>query len=237
MKILMGVVILLLVLGGGYYLLTTRAPGGSGNGNATSTPIEVVVATRTINEETPTLLIDAEYPQFGLPAEASAQAGISSINAQIETIVRDSVDSFKKDTEAAPPSPVDAKYEFVSVFDPPYIGNDAISVRLIVSTYTGGAHPMAYLNGLNFERASGRLLTLSDALAMVDLQLSDVAAESLRQMRARHGEGLFADGLVATPENYGTFIVDGTKVTFVFQLYQIAAYAAGFQEVSFARKK
>lgn len=227
MKILTGIVLVLIVLIAGYYLLVAPPSTSNSEDNATTTPPTVSVETKYIHEETPTLVIEAQYPQLG----------IAAVDTQVETIVLDSIDAFKKDTQNAPPSPADAKYEFASVYDPPNIGDDIISVRLIISTYTGGAHPLAYVSGLNFDRTSGKMLALSDALRLIDLSLSAVADESLRQMRARNGESLFADGLVATPENYGTFVVDGTKVTFIFQLYQVAAYSAGFQEVSFPRKQ
>ena len=49
------------------------------------------------------------------------------------------------------------------------------------------------------------------------------------------GNALFADGALPKPENYQTFVVGADSVTFIFQEYQVAPYAAGPQEVSLPR--
>jgi len=213
----------------GYLFWTTSGSFTPVQVQEVATTTQQVISARadSLREETATYTIDAEYPQFG----------IAVIDEQIKRTVLEAVEDFKKNAVESPPSPLGVKYELTSIFDPPHISDDIVSVRLVISTYMGGAHPMAYASGLNFDRMTGKILSLSDALSFINLPLSDVAAESLRQMRSRHGGSLFEDGLVATPENYNTFIVDDTIVTFTFQLYQIAAYAAGFQEVSFPRKK
>ena len=187
---------------------------------------QVTVTSKTIQEDTDTYTINAQYPQLG----------IASIDTQVESTIKKVIDEFKG-FGVKEPLVTSAKNEFTSTYDPPYIAEDIVSVRLTTSMYTGGAHSLATVGGLNFNRKTGELLQLSDALALINMQLSDVAAEALRQMRQKHGDALFQEGLTATPEHYNTFVIDGTKVTFIFQLYQVVAYAAGFQEVAFPRKK
>ena len=48
---------------------------------------------------------------------------------------------------------------------------------------------------------------------------------------------MFEEGADTNPENFSSFVISADKVTFIFQQYQVAAYAAGPQEVSFERKK
>jgi hypothetical protein len=218
--------VILAVLFGAFFLSTKNATQPSPPANEESTA--VTVTEKKLVENTTTYSVDVKYPQFG----------ITTIDTHITQIVQDAIAQFKKDTAASPPTgtgATDMKYEFDTTFEQPYIGEDVVSVRLIISTYTGGAHPLSVAEGLNFDRTTGKILTQSDALKMTGLSLQQVAAESLKQMKAKHGSALFVEGLDPTAENYATFVIDEDSVTFIFQLYQVAAYAAGFQEVTFAR--
>lgn len=214
---------IVVVLGGGYALYRglTRLPAVS------QILPGIQVATAAEREKTDTYIIDAKYPQFGIPA----------IDAEIKERIGLSIDAFKKDAQEAGPPPADAfPYEFQSAFESVYVGEDVISAKIVASSYLGGAHPLAIVNALNFNRQSGRSLTLNDALAMVGLTLEDVAAEAKRQLGEKLGADLISpEGADSLPENYSTFFVSGDKVTFVFQPYQVAPYAAGAQEVSFTR--
>ncbi|MBI2612293.1 DUF3298 domain-containing protein [Candidatus Kaiserbacteria bacterium] len=215
---------LLVVLGGGYALYKglTRLPAVS------NILPGVQVATATEREDTDTFTVDAKYPQFG----------IASIDADIKATVEGAVTEFKNDTAAGPPPPDSAvtQYEFQSMFDLAYVGADVVSAKLVVSTYMGGAHSNAAIYGLNYNRETGNRLTLDDALSMVGLSLEEVAERAKTELNAKLGTDIISpEGADPTPENYSTFIVSPDQVTFIFQVYQIAPYAAGPQEVSFAR--
>jgi hypothetical protein len=218
--------LILLAAGIAAFLLFKGNPTPSeDNETATTTAPRLTIRAARIDESTDTYTVEAQYPRVGVPA----------IDTTIEKTVRDAIAAFKSDTAGAPPVG-GMKYEFGTIYEVPYAGEDVISVKLTISTYTGGAHPLAMVEALNFDR-SGRGLTLDDALTMTGLTLQEVAARSLSELREKHGATLFEEGAAATRENYGTFLIDGDSVTFVFQLYQVASYAAGFQEVTFARKK
>src|SRR3989344_2246299 len=185
------------------------------------------VETAAVREDADTYTIDAQYPQFGAPA----------IDTAIASFFRDAIAQFKMDAAESPPFPLGTQYELTSIFNGVYIGEDIISARLIVSTYMGGAHPVSFAYGLNFDRATGRELTLSDALSMISMSLEQVSTRTISELNAQFDERVFfAEGAVAKPENYSTFAIDESTVTFIFQPYQVAPYAAGLQEVSFKRR-
>ncbi|MBI2610757.1 DUF3298 domain-containing protein [Candidatus Kaiserbacteria bacterium] len=215
---------ILIVLGGGYALYKglTRLP-------AVSQALPgIQVATATEWEEADTYRIDAKYPQFG----------IASIDTSVKALVEEAAAQFKEDVVAGPPLPDSAvsQYEFESMFDSAYVGLDVVSAKLVVSTYTGGAHGNAVLYGLNYERETGRPLTLDDALTMIGLTLDEVAERAKAELSATLGADIIApEGADPTAENYSTFVIGPEEVTFIFQLYQVAPYAAGVQEVSFPR--
>lgn len=184
----------------------------------------IEMTTATIEESTTTYMVDARYPQFGIPA----------IDTQIMNAVRAGVDEF----EALPPNPPDsatAQMTFSGTFDKVYVGPDIISLELVLSQYTGGAHSIALLSGMNFDRASGRLLMLDDALEMIGLTVHDVSAQASAYFTQKFGDSFFVDGVNTNPENFSSFTISKDKVTFIFQEYQVAAYAAGPQEFSFER--
>lgn len=217
---------ILVVLGGGYALYKglTRLPAVS------QILPGVQVATATEREDAEAYTIEAKYPQFGL----------ASIDADIKAVIENAVTEFKNDTAAGQPPPDSAvtQYEFQSMFDSAYVGADVVSAKLIVSTYMGGAHPNAAIYGLNYDRETGNQLTLDDALSMVGLTLEEVAERAKAELSTKLGSDIISpEGFDPTPENYSTFTVSPDEVTFIFQVYQVAPYAAGPQEVSFDRIK
>ena len=60
----------------------------------------------------------------------------------------------------------------------------------------------------------------------------------MQQLKVILGEDIIApEGADPKPENYNVFLVGKDKVTFIFNNYQVAPYAAGHQEVWFSRVK
>jgi Deacetylase PdaC/Protein of unknown function (DUF3298) len=203
-----------------YLLVASQIPSPT-PGTAT-----MVVATSTMQDETPAYSIQVTYPQFGFVA----------IDAQIKSSLEEALLEFKS-LSLAPHDNRMPKSTLEGTFETAYIGPDIVSVVLILTEYTGGAHPGTELRGLNFDRTSGRRLSTEDALALVGKSLEDVSAETITQLRERLGEDFSPEGAAAHQENFNTFAVSKDSVTFIMQEYQVAAYAAGPQRVSFIRVK
>lgn len=182
--------------------------------------------TKTMQEKGTTYAIDVKYPQFG----------ISSIDSQITAQVESVVSQFRSDAHDEGPSSMDTSYELNITYGRTYIGPDIISGRLYITGYLGGAHPNTMIDGINYDRSTGKKLTLDDALRLTGLSLKEVAGRSAEEFSSILGAAFFPAGAAAKPENYSSFSVSSDEVTFIFQPYQVAAYAAGPQEVSFKRK-
>lgn len=177
-----------------------------------------------IIDATDVYTINVQYPQFGIPA----------IDDQIKSDIDSAVAEFK----TYPPVPHDSavvKNDFTGIFDSVYAGPDIISVQLILSSYTGGAHPITLFSGANFDRTTGRRLELVDALRLIGRSVDQVSAQSTSELKAKLQDAFFEEGATNDPENFSSFLVSADKVTFIFQQYQVAPYAAGPQEVSFSR--
>ena len=185
-----------------------------------------VVATSTIQEEVAAYKIHIYYPQFG----------IASIDKQIRKNIDDAVAEFK----TFPQNPHDSatpQNTFDGLYDSVYIGPDFISAKLILSQYTGGAHPMTLFSGVNYDPTTGTSLLLDDALKLIGKTVGDISEASTAQFKTKFGDGFFSEGATTNPENFSSFVISKDTVTFIFQQYQVAAYAYGPQEMSFPRVK
>jgi hypothetical protein len=225
-KLLVAVLVIIVLALGAYWVYSQRGPAPFVNEVDTPIAVAVVVSTTTVAEETDLFIVDVVYPHFG----------VAAIDTSIDAMMRSHIATIKSDAAAIDFAPT-AKYELTTRFDSVYTSERVVSARLIVSHYTGGAHPNSTVVGLNFNPATGEKYTLQDALAMIDLPLPQLATQSKIQLQAETGEALqFPEGADATAENYSAFVISANKVTFYFQPYQVAAYAAGILDVSFPRK-
>lgn len=217
-----------MALGAGYYLSILTIPASRPSFVATTTPQVAVVpfTTMEMKEVTATHSIDVKYPKFG----------IVTIDPKIEKVVNEIVKEFKTLT-ANPPDMASPLLELTLDFDTPYIGPDIVSVEIVHTEYTGGAHPNSLSHGLNFDKATGRQLVLDDALRMIGLTLKQVSVAATAQLEERLGDVFFPDGADSNSGNFSSFLISADTVTFIFQPYQVAPYVAGPQTISFERKK
>lgn len=223
LSIIVLIIIVLLTLG----YAVVRSPAEQNNTVQNSTSTVVSVSTSTIQTETADYTVNADYPQFGIPA----------VDAAIKNVIVESMDSLTTLATKDQPAKNDfPKYAFDSTFTSPYVSDDIVSVRIVTSMYTGGAHGMPSVFGMNFDRRTGRELAQDDALRMIGLSLEQIAAEAKRQLTEKYGGDIIApEGADATPDNYQAFYITKDSVVFIFQPYQVTPYAAGAPEVSFPR--
>ncbi len=208
----------LLVLVGVSYALTSGVP------QKREAPTNPLLQTAEITEAGSNYDIVAKYPTFG----------VAAFDARIKQAVDEAVMEIKN---APAPDPATYKNALDIRFMQPYIGPDILSVKLAITQYTGGAHPMTIISGLNYDRKTGKILMLNDVLPMIGLTVAQVSEQAMAQLKAKLEGSIFPEGVDTNPENYSSFVVSADKVTFIFQPYQVAAYAAGPQEVSFSRIK
>ncbi len=227
-KLLVAILLIAALCGAIYFALSQKPamramPGTVSDTTGTSSG---AVETKTIKEEATSHIIDVDY----------RLSGIAAVDAHIEEEIQKAVNAFKNDAKNFDPEVESRPYTFSGEIADFYVGSDIVSERINLYQDTGGAHGLPIVLTLNYDATTGEVITLDRALSLIDMSLSDVAAKALAQLKQEHGESIFADGATATAENYSTFAVGPTSVTFTFQAYQVVAYAAGMPEVKFARK-
>lgn len=233
MNRIVGYLLALVVLVGIAYAIyafmprTPQLPAVTTPPTSTSSETGTEIKVETIYDDAVAYRIEARYPQFG----------IAAVDEKIKAVVDKTVAAFKE-YPANPPNSSVSQNELTISFDSVYVGPDVVSAELLISEYTGGAHGNSIIIGVNVERATGEEISLDDALVLIGKTLPQVARASLIELKTTLGENIiFPEGADPKTENYGTFLVSKERVTFIFNNYQVAPYAAGHQEVWFKRVK
>lgn len=150
----------------------------------------------------------------------------------MKTFVTNAITSFKSDTalpveEAAQYGPytMDVSYRNIK--------NDAAD-NYLFSSYsdTGGAHGLSSTTTFSFD-SDGRQLSLNSLFTDTTKGLATAAVYVQKELLTREfaDKAWIEEGAAPLEDNYQRFIVDPSGVTFFFDQYQVAAYAAGLQEV------
>lgn len=189
--------------------------------------------------------IEATYPN-GVPLEGEMAA---SAMFRMETWVKDTVEGFIKDGDFENLTEedkeiigfnVDRKYALdisFKRFESPY----TVSYVYTVYTDTLGAHPNGYFYTFLFDVRTGAVVTLGDILqgdwlTYVSAQAKEQITAHIAEMMGGEGEvTLFEEGLAPREGNFLSAYLDGNDIVILFDPYQVAAYAAGPQEVRIKR--
>lgn len=119
----------------------------------------------------------------------------------------------------------------------PYQYKDTVrSVVFNMSFYTGGAHPNSGYKSFNFDVAQDAELTLADLFVNgavpYDTLSGLVQADLKTQLGDMSDASMIEAGAGNNPDNYQSWVITDEGLTFFFDPYQVAAYAAGPQQVT-----
>ncbi len=162
---------------------------------------------------------------------------ITGFNDAANYLVTQVIDNFKSELiQLGTPSPempkdlpgnsLDINYQIFAATD------RVISIQFHVFYYvTGAAHPNSYTVPLNFDLKTDKVLTLADLFIPKANYLTVLSSYSVQELSKMPEIFTFPDGAAAKDENYRSWNItlDGLRIT--FDPYQVAAYAAGPQEV------
>ena len=192
-------------------------------------PVEPVEITKTTKDYE----VEAEYPRTGLAAIDNAIAGW--VDETVDDFVKTAEDdfaSFAKDGGA----PEWMRYG-LNIDSETARNDDAMFVAVLSqSIATGGAHPNHYFATFNFLRPDGWRVYLPEIFDTKGLKrISDLAiADLTRQLAGPDGMSdtdWIKDGAGPSWGNFADFVLLSDALVLKFPPYQVAAYAAGDQEV------
>ena len=200
-------------------------------------------------EESPTLAVNISLPVVKLNSAAATERMESTLalavfdeHATLKEACNRFVDKRKNDFDEMHDEYLNAKGNdmpafFFSLYDiiegKAQIGyKDCITYIVAHEEYNGGAHPNTYINITNFDPVSGNEITLDNIFkeryeepltAILTNQLMKVAEVSTIEELRDKGI-LFFDTEMFVSNN---FIPEDDSITFLYNRYEIAPYAAG----------
>lgn len=159
-------------------------------------------------------------------------------------IITKTVDQFLLERRQAFLGPA-AEYGFFSMsgklaldinFAASFFNERILTLTFTVYEFTGGAHGLTTITTFTFDIAAQRLLSLDELFQPGTDYLAVIAPLAQQSLAAQLGDMLDADwlaqGTAPVPENYAAWAISQDALTFTFQQYQVAPYAAGLQTVS-----
>jgi hypothetical protein len=180
---------------------------------------------KSIIEQTPQYIVNINY----------RLSGNQTVDSRIESAMQDAVEIFKEIAADFDPTVSTRPYTLDGEAQNVYIGSDVVSTRINLYQDTGGAHGIPLVFALNYDVRTSAVIPLGEVLTLIDKSLTEVADRAEDELVARFGDSVFLDGVAPKEENYQTFSIDASNVTFIFTPYQAVSYASGMPEVSFAR--
>lgn len=191
--------------------------------------------------------VSAAYPQL----IGVTDPNYDKFNQTVRNLISRKVSDFKKEMtpsaedELAPDenpvidesmgSDITVNYELALAKD------DLIAIQFTVSSYSAGAaHPNSYTEVVNFDLKNGKLLKLSDLFLPGSKYLETLSSfciQELKKQAKAQGDYAAMDddwikrGAGAELTNYDNWTITKKGLGIIFDPYQVAAYAAGPQNV------
>ncbi len=157
------------------------------------------------------------------------------ITGQFKTFAEGQIAQFKDDTSWVSDPSIDSASSGALSLTIDYKEQKSTLVDAYVfdiTTYTGGAHGLQVTRTFSFNK-DGRALTLADLFTNGEAGLKTISpfVQSELTKKAISDAKWIAEGAAANAENYQNFVISDAGVTFIFDPYQVAAYAAGTQNI------
>lgn len=116
--------------------------------------------------------------------------------------------------------------------------SDTIKTYIVKSAvFTGGAHGNLEVLTFNYDKETGKRISLNDVFTKSPAQyLPVLAALGDKFLDDKYKEVAFHEGLAPEPANWTTWYATNTSLIFIFQTYQVVPYAYGTPEFEVVAK-
>lgn len=180
---------------------------------------------------------DVEYPKL------LGQGDLGLVNSQIEQTALAGFLEFKKNIaeEKVGGNWVrpnwERTYSLKYATSTPAIAPQTIGVYFVEEKDFGGAHPMHAITTEHYNLKSGKKIELANLFTSKDFlkELSNISRKALlEKLGTFANEQEIRSGTEPSIENFSAFVITDKGLRLIFNEYQVAAYAAGIQEVTIA---
>ncbi len=178
---------------------------------------------------TPAYALDAQIPAL----QGSDDSRVTNFNNEMIQLRQEEIARFKDNVRVTQPllgssgSFFDQSYTLLS---PP---GDLLSVKFEIMIYIdGAAHPGTHSRTVTYDMQAGADVRLEQFFRPGSNYLEMIANYCIAQLETRDiGFEASSGGAQPVPENYGSWNITPDGLLITFDEYQVAAYAAGPQEV------
>ena len=184
----------------------------------------------SIQETTNDYKINVKYPEIRGTANSQSQ---SEANALIKKITDAGIDGFKDDVEKNAVADFSLKSTLTMDYEVLYLTDIAVSIKFNISYYVAGmAHTTNYSSGFNYNLKDNKSIVLGDLFNPNTDFLSSLSTICTKDLETQlkpdyYNEATVKSGLEPKEENFAEFVFDKTELTMIFNIYQVAPYAAG----------
>ena len=199
----------------------------------TPVPLHEMVSLISISQnetsQKPPYTIKAQIPKL----QGSEDARVTNFNDEMTQLTQEEIASFK-DNVVQIQSQSDSSGSFYDqqykLFSPP--GN-LVSLRFQIMLYIqGAAHPGTHSRTVTYDLEAGSDVKLAQLFQPGSDYLERIANYCIAQLKTRNIDfEAFSGGAAPLQENYGNWNITPEGLLITFDEYQVAAYAAGAQEV------
>ncbi len=243
-NILLGIILVLIIAVGIYYFLIpskTAVPENSGQNVSSTTPSSVNYTIRNTKESNAEKFytIQTSYPVFSLNDGAVEK----KINTNVANLIGQEIDSYKSSFNDGSVSPGAPSAYGTSTFQIDFniVTNTRLKtilpLRFDENFYSAGAaHPGETIITKNYDLRTGLEITLASIFKPGAAYLEALSDYSIKTLEQKLGPDANADdirtGAGPSNENFDHFLITDKGLLIIFNEYQVAAYAAGAQEIT-----
>ena len=185
-----------------------------------------VIQDKTISENLKDGTIHITYP---ITKSAALNEAINSFVSAQEKDFKDNISGLSDISSAT--GSLDISYKS-------YLSDRTASFNFDVNSDTGGAHGNLNTITFNYDKTLDKVLTIGDVFVNQPdylVQLSNLAKPLIKSSLAQsqfQDDLWLEEGAGAKEENYQRFVFTQDGLTFFFDPYQVAPYAAGSQDIT-----
>lgn len=174
--------------------------------------------------------VDMAYPQF----TDKTNSILSGLNSQLSAAAHTRATAFQQDITNNMEPGATYTYSVMDRYALKYNKQPYFSILFQTVQDTGGAHPMTTRNAITYDMTTGKALALTDILNGDQSAIDQRILDGFTAMLEANPDQFYAEADKSLREaiaakSYGFYLTE-QGLTIYFQLYDIAPYAAGFQE-------
>lgn len=207
-----------------------RRQGGAVSQTGENVPTSETVLIAEKNEDIG-YVIDVEYPKIANLKDKETE---DRVNQEIKTDIENTIPVFSKNSGFE-----DVDSEFKVDYAIEFLSENLLSVRFFYNLYeAGAAHSNVYIDVFNYDFAKKKRIGLSDIFAgdskyiefISQYSINDIF-KSMSEAERKSLDEMVKTGAGPKEENFANFVFNEDNLTFIFNPYQVAPYAAGVMQV------